>query len=258
MEKGSMRLEANISLANSEEVIANRLPNYKVELKNINSFKFLEKAVNAEIVRQTKALEAGEILIQETRGYDEVRQLTFSQRSKADAHDYRYFPEADLPPVTISDKDIKLLSDQIPELPQRKRERFQIDYVISKDFADILVSDLARANYFEEALRQAQGKLPAKTIADMMINKKLDAQFPEPAGMVKKIVELGSVDYASAESVSESVKSVLLENEKAVKDYQNGNGNVIGFLIGMTQKKLQGKGNPKLVSETIVSQLQQK
>ena len=237
------------------------LPNYKVELKNINSFKFLEKAVNAEIVRQTKAIGNGEKLIQETRGYDEVKQITFSQRTKADAHDYRYFPEADLPPMTIGELTINNLQLTIPELPTAKRERFQKDYGISKDFADILVSDLYRANYFEESIRlaslaQEHGVSP-KLIADMMINKKLDAQYPEPAGMVKKIVELTSVEFASNDSVVSAVKSVLIENEKAVKDYQNGNGNVIGFLIGMTQKKLQGTGNPKLVSETIIKHLQQ-
>ena len=266
MEKGSMRLEANISLANSEERIANRLPNYKVELKNINSFKFLEKAVNAEIKRQAEALEKGEELVQETRGYDEVKQSTFSQRSKADAHDYRYFPEADLPPIELPKSQIANIKSQIPELPGAKRERFEKEYQLSKDFADILVSDLARANYFEEALRQAQGKLgqgatlsatlSAKTIADLMINKKLDEQSPEPAGLVKKIVELTKVEYASTEEVENVVKSVLMENKKAVSDYQTGNGNVIGFLIGMTQKKLQGKGNPQIVREKLLEGIQ--
>lgn len=257
MEKGSMRLEANISLADSEQVTADRLPSYKVELKNINSFKFLEKAVIAEIVRQTKAIENGEELIQETRGYDEVRQTTFSQRSKADAHDYRYFPEADLPPMTFRDEDIKKIKMSLPELPNSKRKRFEEDYKISKDFADILCSDLDRANYFETSVDLGKGRtLSVKTIADMMINKKLDEQYAEPAGMVKKIIELSSVEFASAESVTEAVKSVLLENDKAVKDYQAGNGNVIGYLIGMTQKKLQGKGNPRLVSETIINHLQ--
>lgn len=264
MEKGSMRLEANVSLTSTPGVSGltpgvYKLPNYKVELKNINSFKFLEKAVNAEIVRQGKALDNGEELIQETRGYDEVRQTTFSQRTKADAHDYRYFPEADLPPMKISEEDIKTLSEQIPELPQQKRERFEKEYGITKDFADILVLDLNRANYFEESIKLSSSlevKLSGKTIADMMINKKLDEQYPEPAGMIKKIVELTSVEYASAESVEEAIKAVILENEKAVTDYNNGNGNVIGYLIGMTQKKLQGKGNPKLVQEKLLERIQ--
>jgi aspartyl-tRNA(Asn)/glutamyl-tRNA(Gln) amidotransferase subunit B len=258
MEKGSMRLEANISLSptsgvgfDSPDVI--KLPNYKVELKNINSFKFLEKAVNAEIVRQTKALEAGEELIQETRGYDEIKQTTFSQRSKANAHDYRYFPEADLPPLYNHKSLIINLKSQIPELPDIKRKRFVEKYQISKDFADILVLDLARANYFEEACKLDNNY---KLIADMMINKKMDETYPEPASLVKRIVEIGSVEYASAESVIESVESVLLENEKAVKDYKSGNGGVIGYLIGMVQKKLSGQGNPQLVREKILEGIQ--
>lgn len=258
MEKGSMRLEANVSVATEEQIKNGELPNYKVELKNINSFKFLEKAVNAEIVRQTKALEDGQKLVQETRGYDEIKQTTFSQRTKADAHDYRYFPEADLPPVTIGELKVSSLKSSLPELPEAKRLRFQKEYGLSKDFTDILVSDLARANYFETAVSLMQGQsLKAVVVADFMINKKLDEKYPEPAGMVKKIVELSSPTFASVGSVESAVKSVLTENEKAVKDYQNGNGNVVGFLIGMTQKKLQGKGNPKLVSETIIKQLQQ-
>ena len=253
MEKGSMRLEANISLANDEEVKANKLPNYKVELKNINSFKFLEKAVTAEIKRQEKAIEMGEELIQETRGYDEVKQITYSQRTKADAHDYRYFPEADLPPIEIDELTIKNLQFTIPELPNKKRERFQEKYNLSKDFADILVSDPERANYFEEAAKLNNN---FKLIADLMINKKLDAEFPEPAGLVKRILEISQVEYSNDEEVENAVKSVLMENEKAVNDFKGGNGNVVGFLIGMVQKKLQGKGNPQTVREKLLERME--
>ncbi|QQG41226.1 MAG: Asp-tRNA(Asn)/Glu-tRNA(Gln) amidotransferase subunit GatB [Candidatus Woesebacteria bacterium] len=257
MEKGSMRLEANISLSEEEKVKSGELPNYKVELKNINSFKFLEKAVSAEIKRQTEAIERGEVLVQETRGYDEVKQSTFSQRSKADAHDYRYFPEADLPPIELTKSQIANIKSQIPELPESKRKRFEEEYKLSKDFADILVSEKARSDYFEEAVKLGQGSSPsAKTVADLMINKKLDEQFPEPAGLVKKIVELTKVEYASTEEVENAVKSVLIENEKAVADYKGGNGNVIGFLIGMTQKKLQGKGSSQIVREKLLEGIQ--
>lgn len=253
MEKGSMRLEANISLSTD---ITGPLPDYKVELKNINSFKFLEKAVMAEIVRQTKAIENGEKLIQETRGYDEIKQTTFSQRTKADAHDYRYFPEPDLAPIEIDDKDIKMLRDSIPEMPEPKRNRFVKDFGISGDFANILVSEKARADYFETAVKLGGSTISAKTIADLMINKKLDVEYPEPAGLVKRIVEISKVEYSSPEDVENAVKNVLAENEKAVKDFQEGNGNVIGFLIGMTQKILQGKGNPQLVREKLMERLE--
>lgn len=257
MEKGSMRLEANISLATEEQIEKGELPNYRVELKNINSFKFLEKAVNAEIVRQTKAIENGEELIQETRGYDEVKQTTFSQRTKADAHDYRYFPEADLPPIKLEEFQIANIKSQILELPQQKRERFQKQYGISKDFVDILVLDKERADYFEEVVKLGQGgPLSAKMVADLMINKKMDADFPEPAGLARKIIELTKVEHSMPEEVENAVKSVLIENEKAVNDFKSGNGNVIGFLIGMVQKKLQGKGNPQLVREKLLERIQ--
>lgn len=252
MEKGSMRLEANISLSKDGP-----LPDYKVEIKNINSFKFLEKAINAELVRQEKALIAGEKLVQETRGYDEMKQLTYSQRSKSGAQDYRYFPEADLPPMRFDQLTINNLQLTIPELPQQKRERFEKEYKISKDFIEILVSDKSRADYFEVATRLGvEHGLSAKIVADLMINKKLDSEFSEPAGLVRKIVELTKVEYSSNDDVENAVKSVIIANEKAVNDYKEGNGNVIGYLIGMVQKNLQGKGNPQLVREKLLERIQ--
>jgi len=252
MEKGSMRLEANISLSAD-----GTLPDYKVELKNINSFRFLEKAVNAEIARQEKILIEGGKVDNETRGYDEVKQTTFLQRAKEEANDYRYFPEPDLPPMRFEQLAINNLKLTIGELPKQKRLRFEEDFGISKEFIEILTSDKDRADYFEEAAKLGQGAtLSAKIIADLMINKKLDAEFPEPAGLVRKIVELTKMKYAPQDEVENAVKSVLMENEKAVKDYKEGNGNVIGFLIGMAQKKLQGKGNPQLVREHLLKNIQ--
>lgn len=250
MEKGSMRLEANISLSSDT---SGPLPDYKVELKNINSFKFLEKAVNAEIKRQEELLSKGETVDNETRGYDEVKQTTFLQRSKEEAKDYRYFPEPDLPPVELSNTVINNLKLNIPELPEQRRLRFANDYGISKDFIDILVADKPRADYFEEA---AKLNKDYKLIADLMINKKLDAQLPEPALLIKKIVELNNVEYSPSSDVESAVKTVLGSNEKAVNDYKNGNANVVGFLIGMVQKELKGKGNAQLVREKLLERLQ--
>lgn len=252
MEKGSMRLEANISLQKPGET---NLPNYKVELKNINSFKFLEKAVNAEIKRQSEALDSGEELIQETRGYDEIKQKTFSQRTKADAHDYRYFPEADLAPMEFDDSEIEELKNKLPELPAAKRQKF-VSFGLNEDFANILVSDLSRAEYFEKAVELGKDHgVAVKTIADAMINKKLDNEFKEAAGLIKRIVEVSKVEFSGLEEVEKAVEEVVNEQEKAVTDYKNGNGNVVGFLIGMSQKKLQGKGNPQTVRELLLKSL---
>jgi aspartyl-tRNA(Asn)/glutamyl-tRNA(Gln) amidotransferase subunit B len=249
MEKGSMRLEANISLSPDGS-----LPNYKVEIKNINSFRFLDKAINAEIVRQEELLSKGEKIESETRGYDEVKRITFSQRTKELAHDYRYFPEPDLPPMRFEALTIKNLQLTIPELPEQKRERFKTEYALPDDFIEILVTDKARADYFEEVVALGEGKIfSAKTVADLMVNKKLDSGFPEPAGLVRKILELTNVEYAGISETEVAILEVISENQKAVTDYKNGNGNVIGFLIGMVQKKLKGKGNAQTVRELLIS-----
>lgn len=245
MEKGTMRLEANISLSKDDS-----LPDYKVELKNINSFRFLEKALTAEIERQTKALNNGERLLQETRGYDENTKTTFSQRTKADSQDYRYFPEADLPPV---DTTGLLLEGITVELPQQKRERFEKEYKLPSDYIEIFVSDLNRANYFEECAKLAPELV--KQVADLMINKNFDNDFPEPAGLVKKLKEITSVEYAKPEEVESAVKNVILGNPEIVTSYKNGKGQVIGFLIGQTQKILLGKGDPKLITAQLTRML---
>lgn len=250
MEKGTMRLEANISLSIDKQSLpyGGKLPNYKVELKNINSFKFLEKALIAEIERQTKALNNQEELIQETRGYDENTKKTFSQRVKADSDDYRYFPEPDLSLIKLG--NIKI---QIPELPHQKRERFKEQFKLSKDYIEILVSDSNRANYFEECVKLSPDL--TKSIIDLMINKNLDKDYPEPAGLVKKILELAKVDYSSKSDSEEAIREAIYENAEVVTSYKNGKGQVIGFLIGQVQKKLQGKGDPKLINTKLTELL---
>lgn len=257
MEKGTMRLEANVSLStdgtlpNHKQSITN-LPPYKVELKNINSFKFLEKALLAEIERQTKALDNGEELIQETRGYDEVKKTTFSQREKADSHDYRYFPEADLAPIELDEETIENINKSIPELPEAKRSRYVQDFGISKEFAEIIVSDPQRAKYFEEACKLNNSY---KTIANMIVNKKMDEAYPEPAGLIKKVLEMEKASFADIKDTEQFVLEVVSENEDAVTSYRNGKTQVIGFLIGQVQKKLAGKGDPKIITSKLLESL---
>jgi aspartyl-tRNA(Asn)/glutamyl-tRNA(Gln) amidotransferase subunit B len=253
MEKGSMRLEANISLSPDGS-----LPAYKVELKNINSFRFLGKAITAEIERQESVLSKGEKVSPETRGYDEVKQITYSQRGKEEAKDYRYFPEPDLPPMRFSDEEITKLQNSLPELPPEKRKRYTEELKIPSDFTEILVTDAARSNYFDETLKLTKDKpgISPKFIADLMVNKKLDAQYPEPAGLVKRILEITNVEYSGQGEVEIAVTEVIAENKKAVDDYKNGKGEVVGYLIGMVQKKLKGKGNPQVVKDSLTAKLQ--
>ena len=256
MEKGSMRLEANISLWRETPNSDIQLPNYKVELKNINSFKFLEKAINAEIKRQKELLEKGEEITNQTRGYDEVKETTYLQRSKEDAKDYRYFPEPDLPPLRFSDEEIEKIRKCLPQLPKEIRRMFKENYGLTSEYVEILSSDPERAHYFEEAVNMAEKEnISPKIIADMIVNKKLDTSYPEPAGLVKKIIEVTNIKYATADETSRVVEEVISEQTKAVADYNNGKGNVVGFLIGMVQKKLSGKGDPKLVNKEIIDKL---
>ena len=148
MEKGQMRIEPNISLAQ------NGVLGTKVEVKNLNSFKAVERALNYEIERQKQAISKGEKIIHETRGWDDVKGITYVQRSKEEAHDYRYFPEPDLPPMEFSDTYIQKLKISMPELPKDKKERFQKQYYLAPTQAEILISDIDLGNYFEQVVSE--------------------------------------------------------------------------------------------------------
>jgi len=241
MEKGTMRLEANVSVTTD----TGKLPDYKVELKNINSFKFLTTAIEAEIKRQTEALEKGEKLIQETRGYDEVKKTTFSQRSKEEAQDYRYFPEADLPPVELTENQIAEIKDGMPELPNLKRKKFA-DMGIPANYLEFLVADKKKAELYEKTFELAKKeKMEPKLIANLIVNKGLKGRGANE--IVKNAQVLSSIDYAGSNETEKAVEEVLKENPKAVEEFKSGKEQVVGFLIGMVQKKLQGKADPKII-----------
>ena len=190
MEKGEMRLEPNISLrkvslrgGNDEAISTNKkidnkfeLPNYKVEVKNINSFKFVEKAIAYEIKRHEELLEKGETPVQETRGWDEDKQKTFSQRVKEEAQDYRYFPEPDIPPIQWTEFQISNFKSQMPELPDEKLKRFIKKFALPLYDAEILTREITTADYFEEAASTNQADVKPKDIANWIINKKVDRQ----------------------------------------------------------------------------------
>ncbi|MFA4817167.1 MAG: Asp-tRNA(Asn)/Glu-tRNA(Gln) amidotransferase subunit GatB [Parcubacteria group bacterium] len=159
MEKGNMRCEANISLYKKGE---EKLSGTKVEVKNINSFKFVEKAIDAEIKRQTEILEEGKKVVQETRGWDEAKGDTVSQRTKESAHDYRYFPEPDIPPLKFDDDYIESLRRNLPELPEAKKQRFISEYGVSSENVDVIVSDKKLAEYFENVVSEIKEKLDCK------------------------------------------------------------------------------------------------
>src|SRR5258708_830053 len=249
MEKGSMRHEANVSM---REESSEELPNFKIELKNINSFGFLKKAVEFELKRQEELLQNKEKVGQETRGFDERTGKTVLQRIKEEANDYRYFPEPDIPPLLISEEEVKNMKKSIPELPEDKRRKYKAEFDLPANYIEILVDDWKRAEYFEQAaLEKIEGITP-KDIAGLMVNQNLDKDYPEPALLVKKIYELLKKDYAEDTEAKKAVGKVIASNKKAVDDYKNGKGEVVGFLIGQVQKKLKGKGEPKMVRNMLI------
>ncbi len=159
MEKGNMRCEANISLYKEGE---EKLSGTKVEVKNINSFKFVEKAINFEIERQTELLDKGEKIVQETRGWDANKGETISQRKKESAHDYRYFPEPDIPPFSFDEEYINDLKRKLPELPAQKEERFRKEYNLPAGDVDVLTNDKDLAEYFEQVVSEIKEKIKCK------------------------------------------------------------------------------------------------
>lgn len=252
MEKGSLRLEANVSLSDNGE----KIPEYKVELKNINSFKFLKKAVKAELIRQEKILLSGEKIVQETRGYDEAKKTTFSQRIKEEEKDYRYFPEPDIPPLRIKKQEIENIGKNMSELPIEKRENYRKKYKLPENYIEVLVQNKKRTEYFERAADLGQKHdLSAKMIAGVMINQHLDQKYEEPARLVEKLKRLTTKEYASEDEVTKIVTEVVLKETKAVGDFKSGKENVLGFLIGIVQKKLKGRGNVIIIKEKILKAL---
>ncbi len=187
MEKGNMRLEPNISLQDKNQ---KEIPAYKVEVKNINSFRFVEKAINYEILRQEKLHESGAIPVQETRGWDDAGNKTVPQRIKEEANDYRYFPEPDIPPISLDKNRIGEIKKMIPELPDQKISRFLKEYLITLYDADIITREKEIPDYFEEAVKIGkQENITPKQIANKMINdKSFDLNKILPAKLIEEML----------------------------------------------------------------------
>jgi aspartyl-tRNA(Asn)/glutamyl-tRNA(Gln) amidotransferase subunit B len=162
MEKGNMRCEVNLSLHKEGE---EKLSGTKVEVKNINSFRFVEKAINYEIERQTQLLENGEKVVQETRGWDSVKNVTVSQRKKESAHDYRYFPEPDIPPMEFTKEYVEQLRLKLPELPAAKEKRFVEEYFLNEQDVAVITAQKDLAAYFEEVISELKEKIASKEIS---------------------------------------------------------------------------------------------
>ncbi len=291
-EQGSLRCDTNVSVRpeGSQELGS------KVEIKNLNSLRAVQAALEFEFARQVAALEQGERIPQETRGWDEQRGVTVSQRSKEFAHDYRYFPEPDLPPVQLSADEVEAIKARIPELPAARRARFVESFGLSPYDAGILTGDMALADLFEEALAEYPRPKPIANwlIGDYLRLLNATEQLADPAvplrgrhlaGMLRLIddgtisgrsakevfeemfatgkdartivEERGLVQVSDTEELERIVQSVIAANPKSVADYRGGKGTAIQFLIGQVMKQTRGRANPAVVSGLLREELDQ-
>ncbi len=257
MEKGSMRIEPSVSLrefktqnsklkTTTQSYKNEELPHYRVEIKNINSFKFVRRAIEYEIDRQTEMLTQGEQPTQQTRGFVESKGVTVAQREKEEAHDYRYFPEPDIPPMRFAQNSIRQLADQIGEMPDAKKERFMKEYGLSDYDATILTETQKSAQYYEENVKCQMSNVKyqdvtLKMIANWMINRKIDLEKVSPAQLLDQIIQSTQTSTIADDELETIIKQVLAQNQKAVEDYKNGKEQALMFLVGQAMREVRGK-----------------
>ncbi len=249
MERGDMRLEANISV---RPVTQKELPPYRVELKNINSFRFMVAAVEYEIKRQITAIEDGEKLSQETRGWNEDKKCSYLQRSKEEAHDYRYFPEPDLPELILDKKKIEEIKKSLPELPWEKSKRYEIELGIKKKDAQILSGDKKLADFFEETLKHGKKHgTSVKDIANYIINQKPDINSILSTQIIEEIKGKKIGVIGDAGELEQLAEQAIKENQKSAEDYLSGKENAIQALIGGVMRLSAGKADARLALEIL-------
>ena len=288
MEQGSFRCDANISLRPEGA----RVLGTKVEIKNMNSFRNVMRALEYEIVRQASLLDSGEKILQETRLWDVNQGITESMRSKEEAHDYRYFPDPDLVPLIIDDAWIDEIRSTLPELPREKKERFIRDYALPEYDAAILTATRQLADYFEECVRLGpQPKVVSNWVMGDILRNVPDtrdiSQFPvtpshlaEMLLMVDKgtisgkiaktvfeemvatgrmpqpiVAEQGLVQVSDEGALEKAIQSVLNAHADQVEQYRQGKEKVFGFLVGQVMKTTKGKANPQVVNELLKKML---
>ncbi len=256
MEKGQMRLEPNISLRTEEMAAKNELPAYKVEIKNINSFKFMEKAVMAEIKRQRELLDQGITPIQENRGYVEEEKATVGQRDKEHAHDYRYFPEPDIPPMVFSESYLKSIQEEYErireETPTAKKTSVLENLNLEEDLKRRLMNELSYTNT-STILALVEEGYKAKKIANLFLNRPEYREMTLEEVVKKLKQEKGKISDES--ELKKVVQKILEENKDAVVSYKSGKDSALQFLIGMVMKETRGKADAGIVKEMLLNQL---
>jgi len=290
LQEGSLRADVNVSLRTTGGEFGT-----KVEIKNLNSFRAVQRALEYEITRQQQVLESGGQLVQETRGWSETEEVTVSQRSKEFAHDYRYFPEPDLPPLEISEDLLRSIRGRTPELPRQRAARLEADFGLSSYLAGVLTAKRAVADYFETAVKDAPG-VPPTLIANWLTGDlmrlmnesgstvdRITISPRQLAGLVV-LVNTGEISGAAGKQVLEEmfgrgdepdavverlglrqisgrtdleaiVDQVVANNEKLVATYRGGKENAIQALVGRVMGASRGRANPQIVREILEERL---
>ena len=289
MAQGSLRCDANVSIRKKGD----KKLGTRTEIKNINSFKFIEKAINFEIKRQIKVLEKGEKVIQETRLYDSSKDETRPMRSKEFANDYRYFPEPDLLPVIISDEEIQKIRSEFPELPKEKETRYQQEFKLSAYDAQIIAFSKSMADFFESAAKKTknysllanwligeisaylnkeqieihESKLTAENVAALInriddqtisgkIGKSIFEEMYSKGLTPDEIIKSQGLQQISDDgAIEEIVMTVINENSTQVAAYLSGKDKLFGFFVGQVMKLTGGKANPKSVNAILKDKL---
>jgi aspartyl-tRNA(Asn)/glutamyl-tRNA(Gln) amidotransferase subunit B len=289
MEQGSLRCDANVSVRPEGQADFGT----RAELKNINSFRFVEKAIEYEIKRQIKVIEDGGKVVQETRLWDSNKGITESMRSKEEAHDYRYFPEPDLVPITVKQATIDEIRAGLPELPDTKRKRFVTDFGLPELDADLLTSEKAVAEWFEEAVKAGgQPKavsnwmmgelmrllneenntienclLKPKQLADMLmlidkgtisgkIAKTVFTEMYKTGKDAETIVkEKGLVQISDESAIKKAVDELIAKHPSEVERFKAGEEKLLGFFVGQVMKAMKGKANPQMLNDLLKKKL---
>lgn len=289
MEEGSLRCDANVSV----RPVGQKELGTKTEIKNINSFKGVEKAIEYEALRQAEILEDGGKIIQETRTWDEKEGVTKSMRTKEEANDYRYFPEPDLAPFTVSEEYIEDIRKTLPELPDERRERYIANFGLSSTDAQYMTNDKDTSDYFEKVVAAgadpkasvnwimgefasqlsnagieiAKAPVTPENLAKLLdliakgtisgkIAKKVFAEMWKDGADPEEIVKAqGLVQISDTGALKELVVKVIANNPKAVEDFKAGKKKAVGALVGQIMKETKGKANPKVINELLNDEL---
>ncbi len=289
MEKGNLRADVNVSVKLHGQKLGTRC-----EIKNVNSIKFIQQAIEYESKRQVQILENGGKIMQETRLFDPNKCETRSMRSKEESHDYRYFPDPDLPPLIIPNEKLSELKKKLPELPDEKKSRFINKFGLSSYDAQVIVNDKETANFFEEVVKDRDSKIVTSWITGEMFSylKRINKDFsnsgitPRKIGSLIDLIADGTISNRQAKEIFEEyinskdevrdfvekrgliqlsdkgeidkiVSQVLEENTKVVEDYKNGKDKLFGFFVGQVMKISKGKANPKVVNEILAKKLRE-